>query len=334
MKKLVLLAALAAFSAQAQQARTLISGLEVPWDLTFAPDGALYFTERGGRVSRYQDGKRTTLARLEVRSGGEAGLMGLALEPDFPKTPHIYLCYSYSEGGAKNKISRFTLSGNRLGSERTLLANLPGGAIHNGCRLTFGPDGKLYATTGDAGNAALAQQRGSLGGKILRLNKDGSVPDDNPFKGSPVYSLGHRNPQGLIFVGNRLYSTEHGPGDNDEVNRIQAGKNYGWPEVGGTRSTARFTGALKSYSPTLAVSGLDALNNGDLILTSLKAGQLRRLRLEGDRVVSDRLLVNGQYGRLRDVAVGPDGKLYVATSNRDGRGTPRGQDDRILVIEP
>ena len=202
MKKLTLLAALATLStspAQAQQARTVISGLEVPWDLVFDSGGTLYFTERGGRISRYQGGKRTTLANLEVRTGGEAGLMGLALDPDFPKTPHVYVCYSYSDGSAYNKISRLTLEKNRLSDEKTLFAKLPGGAIHNGCRLTFGPDGKLYATTGEAGNTALSQQRSSLGGKILRLNKDGSVPTDNPFKGSAVYTLGHRNPQGLVY---------------------------------------------------------------------------------------------------------------------------------------
>ncbi len=215
------------------QVHAVARGLEVPWALAFAPDGRLFLTERPGRIRVIMGGRLepTPLAILPVSAAGEAGLMGLALDPAFPQNGHLYVCYTTTPGrGGRliNRVVRLTLRGTGAGDERVLVDQIPGASIHDGCRLKFGPDGKLYVTTGDAAEPRLAQQMDSLAGKILRLNADGSVPPDNPFPDSPVYSLGHRNPQGIAWDrAGRLFAAEHGPSGHDEVNRILPGRNYG-----------------------------------------------------------------------------------------------------------
>ena len=312
--------------------------LEAPWALAFGPDGRLFLTERPGRIRVIRDGRLEPqpVATLPVAPVGEGGLMGLALDPAFADTGHLYVCHTADRGGRLvNRVVRLTLRAGTAAGERVLLDDLPGAAIHDGCRVKFGPDGKLYVTTGDAANPPLAQRRDSLAGKILRLNPDGSVPADNPVPGSPLLTLGHRNPQGLAWHGSgRLLGAEHGPSGHDEINLILPGRNYGWPDVSGQGGDRRYAEPLlESERDTWAPSGI-AILGADLYVASLRGRRLLRVRLaaEGARVAQVDALLDGTHGRLRDVVVGPDGALYVATSNRDGRGSPAPEDDRILRV--
>jgi glucose/arabinose dehydrogenase len=280
--------------------------------------------------------------------------MGLALDPDFARTGHLYVCYTTQRGSGLvsralgrqriNRLSRLTLRDGRAADERVLIDDMPGAWNHDGCRVKFGPDGKLYATMGDAADPPLAQRLDSPAGKIHRLEPDGRIPPDNPFARASdavpsVWSLGHRNPQGLAWdAGGRLYASEHGPSAHDEVNLIQPGKNYGWPEVFGKVRTAseRFVDpvAESGGGDTWAPSGM-AFLGGHLYVAALRGQRLLRLTLGADGgVQAVTPMFSGTYGRLRDVVVGPDGALYVATNNRDGRGSPRAGDDRILRVVP
>ncbi|MGH7313345.1 MAG: PQQ-dependent sugar dehydrogenase, partial [Candidatus Rokuibacteriota bacterium] len=317
--------------------------LEVPWALAFAPDGRLFITERPGRIRVLGDGRLDPkpVATLPVAARGEGGLMGLALDPEFAKTGRLYVCYTMSKRGSLvNRLAVLTFREGRAGDERVLVDDIPGATVHDGCRVKFGPDGRLYVTTGDAAEPRLAQRLASLAGKILRYNADGSVPADNPFPGSPVYTLGHRNPQGLAWDGaGRLFASEHGPsgfpGGHDELNLIRPGRNYGWPEVYGRAGREGFDDpVLESGSRTWAPSGMAILGDAAYI-AALRGQRLLRVGLAADGSVTGvSSLLEGTYGRLRDVVVGPDGALYVATSNRNGRGSPAANDDRILRLVP
>ena len=331
-------------AASAPGVQVVVGGLEVPWALAFAPDGRLFVTERPGRIRVIRDGRLdpTPVATLPVAAVGEGGLMGLALDPAFAENGYLYVCYTASTEARSfgrsliNRVVRLRLRSGGVGDERVLLDALPGASIHDGCRLKFGPDGKLYVTTGDAAEPRSAQRMDSLAGKILRLNADGSVPADNPFPGSPIYSLGHRNPQGIAWHrAGQLFAAEHGPSGHDEVNRILPGRNYGWPDVTGKGGEPRFVDPLiESGTDTWAPSGI-AIKGNDLFVAGLRGRRLLRVRLSPDlKVVGVEALLPGTYGRLRDVVPGPDGALYVTTSNRDGRGSPAPDDDRILRITP
>ncbi len=328
-------------------------GLEVPWAIAFAPDGRLFVTERPGRVRVISNGKledRPVLT-VEVPGGGEGGLQGLALDPDFANNHFAYLYVSYQEGGLKNKLVRYqeiTLQAERGLPERrewlqdkVILDGIPGNNNHNGGRLAFGPDKKLYLTTGDSQEPSLAQDKGSLAGKILRLNPDGSTPADNPF-GNLVWSYGHRNPQGIAWTKEGvLYEAEHGPsGDlglccRDEVNRIEKGGNYGWPAISGDQKRDGLLSPLvqSGSTGTWAPAGLAVSPDGVLYFSALRGQNLHKVVLN-DGAPQDAELLTGQYGRLREAIVGPDGKLYVTTSNRDGRGTVREGDDQIIRLTP
>jgi glucose/arabinose dehydrogenase len=337
---LLTLAGLGAVSAArgAPRVETVLRHLEVPWALAFAPGGRLFFTERPGRLRVVTDGKLAAepVARLPVSAVGEGGLMGLALDPDFGRTQHLYVCYTAAKrGGSVNRISRLTLSEGRAADERVLLDDMPASGIHDGCRLKFGPDRKLYATMGDAGESSRAQQRDSLSGKILRINADGAVPGDNPFRGSPVWSFGHRNPQGLAWdTAGRMWESEHGSTAHDEINLIQPGRNYGWPEVRGRETRDGFVSPmLESSDDTWAPSGIAILHQ-TLYVAGLRGQRLLKIAIAGGKVGDATTLLKGEYGRLRDVVVGPDGALWVATSNRDGRGSPHADDDRMLKVVP
>ena len=328
------------------------SGLQVPWSLTFAPDGRLFFTERTGAVRVIQNGQLLPepWAVLPAARLGEGGLLGLALDPQFATNGFVYLYYTYrdSQGEAWNRLSRLVERDGKGTEETVLLDRIPASGIHNGGRVKFGPDGKLYVTTGDAADRSLAQSLDSLAGKILRLNPDGSIPLDNPFPGSPVYSYGHRNPQGLAWhpVTGKLYATEHGPSAHDEVNILEPGNNYGWPNLSGQGGAPQFRDPIiESGGSTWAPSGATFYTGGRLLpdwqgslfYAALRGSHLHRLALGGpdfSQVQESEELFDGEFGRLRDVVQGPDGLLYFSTSNRDGRGSPQSADDRILRIVP
>jgi glucose/arabinose dehydrogenase len=313
--------------------------LETPWALAFARDGRLFVAERPGRIRLGAGGRlqRKPVAVLKVVERGESGLMGLALDPRFDENGFLYVCYTADIGGGRgvNRVGRLTFRDGVAANEVVLLDRLPAAEMHDGCRLKFGPDGKLYVSIGDAGVPELAQRLESLAGKILRLNADGSVPADNPFAGSPVYSLGHRNPQGLAWDRQgRLIAAEHGPTGRDEINLIRPGANYGWPRVRGKAGDARYVDPLiESGDETWAPSGI-AIRDDDLFVAGLRSQQLLRMSLGRDLEVTRAApLLEGTYGRLRDVVVGPDGALYVTTSNRDRTTTDiDDDDDRILKV--
>jgi glucose/arabinose dehydrogenase len=341
------------------QVETVVTGLDTPWDLAWGPDGQLWVSERSGRISRVNPttGQRSTAGQVsEVAESGESGLMGIAFHPEFASQSYVYAAHSYLQGDAlRNRLVRMRWDGQALGAPEVLLANIPASSIHDGSRLAIGPDKLLYMTTGDASNGDLAQDRTILAGKVLRLTLTGQPAPGNPF-GTAVYSYGHRNPQGLVFhpTTGALYSTEHGPSDNDEVNLILPGRNYGWPtvhgacddDIGNERTFCQANNVVEpvvTWTPTIAPSGADFYVadliprwKGSLLFTSLKGTALYRLTLsaDGQRVTSKEALYSGQFGRLRDVLVAPDGSVYLATSNRDGRGSPSGDDDRILRIRP
>jgi glucose/arabinose dehydrogenase len=327
----------------------VVTNLEIPWSMAFAPDGRLFVTERPGRV-RIIDiatrGSELALTLEDVYREGEAGLLGLALDPQFAQTRFVYLYYSarLPAGGAVNRVVRYREAGSRLAERAMLLDGIPAAQIHDGGRIRFGPDGLLYITAGDAANTNLAQDLGSLAGKILRISRDGTTPRENPF-GSPVYSYGHRNPQGLDWhpATGQLWAVEHGNVGNDEVNAIDAGANYGWPRIEGSLTMAGMRAPLTFYNPAIAPSGT-SFYRGDrfprfvnnVFSGTLRGTHLLRLVPDGSapRIASQEVLLNGRFGRLRDVMPGPDGYLYIATNNRDGRGSPAGTDDRILRIVP
>lgn len=328
-------------------------GLEVPWSMALAPDGRMFVTERPGRLRVLRDGKLVTQPLFTfpgVSTQSEEGLMGLALHPKFATNHLLYVSYASKSGdGLRVRVERYRENGETLLERKVILDNIPAAKYHAGCRLRFGPDGKLYITTGDATKGKIAQDLRSLGGKILRINDDGSVPEDNPFPGSPVFSLGHRNPQGIDWdpVSGLLFSTEHGPSGfdggfgGDEVNIVERGKNYGWPEVHHDGKKEGMVSPLLQYTPAVA-PGSAAFCRGKKIpelennffFGGLRGEQLRRIVLDSrDRrkVVSQEKLFT-DLGRIRLVEMGADGSLYIGTSNRDGRGDPAQGDDRIFRV--
>jgi len=340
------------------QFETLASGLDTPWDLSWGPDAGIWVTERNGTISRINpvNGQVTRAGSIQVDETSESGLMGLAFHPDFSAQPYVYVVHSYGSGGSiQNRLVRLRFNGVSLGRPEILLDHIPGAPNHNGARLAVGPDRYLYVTTGDAENPSLAQQRSSLAGKVLRLTLDGQPAPGNPFNNA-VYSFGHRNAQGIVFnpVTQALYITEHGPDDNDEVNLVKKGGNYGWPDVrgfcdGDVWGEKRYcrnnevVEPLVVWTPTIAPSGLDYYNSelfpgwkGSLLFTTLKGSALYRLVMSsnGNRVIKQEVYFEDRFGRLRDVLVGPQGEIYLATSNRDGRARPSPGDDRILRIKP
>lgn len=330
----------------AVKVETVAENLSIPWSIDFASDGRIFFSERTGVLQVMDNGIQKQVMSLDV-GGGEGGMLGIALDPDFESNHYIYIYYTYNDLlSTKNKLVRYVESNNSLIEDKILLDGIPGAAYHDGGRIKFGPDGKLYITTGDSGDPDLSQRLDSLAGKILRINSDGSIPKDNPFPGFAVYSYGHRNPQGIDWdKSGNLVSTEHGPSGwrgvgHDEINLIQGGANYGWPDVIGDETKDAMTSPLlHSGDDTWAPSGAAFYYgeqipqwNGKYFAASLRGQSLLAIDFDSEYdVVSFEKLFLGEYGRLRDVASGPDG-LYILTSNQDGRGIPAINDDRILRI--
>lgn len=317
----------------------IAENLEIPWEIAFLPDGDLLVTERPGRLLRI-GADRKTIPVSGVAHRGEGGLLGLALHPEFEENGWIYLYMTTAaDGGLMNRIERYVLSGDALSKRRVIIDGIPGARNHDGGRIAFGPDGMLYATTGDAGNEQSAQDTGSLAGKILRVRDDGAIPADNPY-GNAVYSYGHRNAQGIAWDGEgTLWATEHGRSGvrsgYDEVNKIRKGGNYGWPAIEGSETRPGMiapethSGAQTTWAPSGA-----AYVRGQLVFAGLRGAALYVSDISGGAAEAPVAHLQGEYGRLRAAALGPDGMLYVLTNNRDGRGVPEAGDDRIVKIDP
>ncbi len=353
-------------SAQAQKSgqpavtfrvETVVTNLEVPWSMVWAPDGRMFFTERPGRVRVYEKGQLVAAPLLtisDVEESGESGLMSMALHPDFASNRWIYLAYTFSAGGQRVRVVRYRETANGLTERTVIIDDIPAARFHAGCRIRFGPDLKLYITTGDATDRSLAQRLDSLAGKTLRVNDDGTIPSDNPFVGQgnargEIWSIGQRNAQGLDWQPgtNLMFQTEHGPSGfdgpegGDEVNIVEKGKNYGWPVVHHEQARPGMESPLLLYTPACAPASAAFYRGSqfpqfkeNFFFGCLRGVRLIRVVLEGRRVVSQEDLLSGTYGRIRDVAEGPDGSLYFSTSNRDSRGRPASNDDRIMRLVP
>jgi len=322
---------------------TVTMELTVPWGVGFDPDGYLYVAERPGRIQRVTpDGdERELVADFTDRIAhrGEGGLLGLAFHPDDAGLAYTYGTYRDDEG-LVNRVVRHRVA-DGFAPDGVVVDGIPGGTVHDGGRIAFGPEGYLHVTTGDAGSGERAQDRESLAGKVLRVTPDGDAHPDNPDEGDPrVFTYGHRNPQGLAFRDGTLFSSEHGPNHDDEINVLRAGRNYGWPAVMGPSDDESYADPVTSYTPTIAPGSAAAYDGpiedwrGDLFVGALAGRHLRRVRIEDGSVVEQERLLDEEYGRLRTAFVGPDDHLYVTTSNQDGRGTPAPQDDRVLRIQP
>ena len=341
--------------------RDVVGDLRTVWEVLWGPDNHLWITERFGRISRInpENGDITPLITIDdVFEGGERGLMGMDLHPDFENNPYVYVVYTYRSGNSDTKIriSRYKYTGTSLIEPLTLLDNIRGASIHSGARIKIDEDLKLWFTIGDAGNSTSAQSLDNVNGKICRMNLDGTIPDDNPFPGSMIWSYGHRNQQGLIFANDKIYTSEHGAATDDEINLIEKGRNFGWSQVEGfcDKLTEKVfceknnvAEPILSLYPdyTLAIAGIDYYNHdlipewkNSILITALKAALIVVAKLDesGEKVIEIKEMFNNQFGRLRDVCVAPDGRVFIATSNQDGRASSKFRDsmDKIIEIKP
>ena len=320
---------------------TVVDNLKIPWELVFAPDGRIFFTERDGKLWVIEDESLELVATFPTSNTLEGGLLGLALDPEFEKNNFLYLYQTYFGFELHhNKVVRYTVSNNQLTDEQILIDKIPGALWHDGGRIKFGPDEKIYITTGDATNANLSQKIDSLAGKILRINADGTIPVDNPFESSPVFSYGHRNPQGIDWTENGiLVSSEHGPSGekgyaHDEINVIEPGRNYGWPVIVGDSNNPEYTNPiLHSGDVTWAPSGLLYYDSdkipewkGKFLVAALKGQHVMvlDLDLENNMINSVEKIFQDEYGRIRGLVQSPDGDVFVLTSN--------GDNDKILRV--
>ncbi|WP_152189785.1 PQQ-dependent sugar dehydrogenase [Georgenia satyanarayanai] len=312
----------------------LATGLDVPWGLAFLPDGTALVTERdSARVLGLVPGEEPReLATVPgVAAENEAGLLGIAVSPDFADNGHVFV---YLTSGTDNRVLRMVHDGAELRPDVVVLEGIPRETYHSGGRIAFGPDGYLYVATGDAAVPSTSQDPGSLGGKILRVDEDGEPAPGNPDPGSPVWSLGHRNVQGLGWDGEgRMYASEFGQDTWDELNLIEAGTNYGWPEVEGTAGTSDFADPLVTWRPADASPSGLAVTEDAVYVAALRGQSLWRVPLEADGGTGEpQRLLEGEYGRLRTVTVAPDGRLCIVTSNTF-RGDPGADDDRVVAVD-
>lgn len=359
MKKAVLLLSIfisitSSLSAQ-MTTRVVADNLFIPWEMVYAPDSNIWFTQKNGYICRLKPSTGfidTIYHEPQTKIIKEGGMLGMVLHPNFPTDPYVYVAYNYDNSGTyTERIIRLTYSGNTLGNPLILLDNISGAQYHNGCRLTIA-NNHLYITTGDATTQSISQDITKINGKVLRINLDGTIPSDNPFAGSPVWSWGHRNAQGLIFANGMLYSSEHGPQTDDEFNIIQKGRNFGWPNVAGLCNTSseitfcndsNVVEPLKAWTPTIAVSSIAWYNHpmfpglkGSVLMTTLKDRQLYELELNSsfDQITNTKLISQISGDRLRAICVDPDGRIYISTSNSKSSGDSALTDKIIEIYDP
>lgn len=367
MKKIILLSILASslFSPSCHsqinlgttivQNTVIASNLNVPWDMAYGPDGWIWFTELGGNIKKLNpdtyEVKQVFFINDVVLFGFSVGLHSIVLHPDFNTNHYLYVHYTYSTTTSKIVRYEYDVANNTLLNPTIILGAIPAGVSHNGSRMVI-LDDKLFICLGDTyNNSPTAQNLNTINGKVLRMNLDGSVPSDNPIPESYIWTLGHRNPQGLCYGNGRLYSSEHGTGANDEINIIEQNRNYGWPTVEGVcNTTAEITFCtannvkepIWSWSPSIAPCGIDLYQNtaipewnNSLLLAVLKDKKLIQLKLsaDGSQIVQQNTYLTNVYGRLRDVIAIPDGRIFVCTSNRDYAGSPIAADDRIIELK-
>ncbi|ADQ15664.1 PQQ-dependent sugar dehydrogenase [Halanaerobium hydrogeniformans] len=329
-----------------------VENLNIPWELVFLSEERALVSERDGKIRLIKSGELQSEPYLEINltAIGEGGLMGMAVHPDYPDENYLYVMYTYrgADDNVLNRVSRFETKAETATNEEILIDEIPGGRNHNGGRIAFGPDEMLYITTGDSWNREIAQDLNILGGKILRLTAEGNIPDDNPFENSPVYSLGHRNPQGLSWhpETKELFISDHGPSgeDNlqakDRIKQVNAGDNFGWPEKIGYFEDCEFANPLIMWEDAVPPSGM-TFYNGDLYVATLRSQALVRIVLNNKKNYEVETIERwfkekdgpSTFGRLRTAVKGPDGFLYLLTSNRDGRGNPIAEDDRIIRLK-
>ena len=312
-------------------ASTVATGIEVPWGLAFLPDQSALVSERdSSKIKRIAGGQVTEVGEVDdVDPSSEGGLLGLAVDPQYPSRPYIYAYYS---AGGDNRIARLTYRDNRLSDQQVILDGIPEASVHNGGRLRFGPDGYLYAGTGDGADRPNSQDDGSLGGKVLRITTDGKAAPGNPG-GRLWYSKGHRNVQGLAFGGNQLYAAEFGQNTWDELNTITSGANYGWPAAEGIEGLDGMTDPIAQWRTSDASPSGIAFAQGHVFMASLRGERLWAIPVAGGKRTGEpQAFFTNEFGRLRTVEAAPDGSLWLTTSNTDGRADTRDGDDRILRV--
>lgn len=336
--------------------RVVKDNLFIPWELVAAPDNHIWFTQKNGYICRVEpvSGNTDTLyheTNTSIQS--EGGMLGMAMHPSFPTSPYVYVAYNYNSGGYQERVVRYTYDNvnNVLTSPLTLLDNIDASNIHNGCRLTIVGD-KLFISTGDAATASIAQNATAINGKILRINLDGTIPSDNPFPGNPVWSWGHRNAQGMVYAHGKLILSEHGDTQDDEINIVEKGRNYGWPNVKGYCNTpgeitfcndSNVVEPIMAWTPTLAVCGITYYDHAmfpqfanSLLMTTLKDQKLYKLTLNGtyDDITDSAVISGVSFGRLRAICTAPNGKIYISTSTSNASGSGAKTDRIIEIYDP
>lgn len=321
---------------------TVATKLNIPWEIGFLPNGEMLVTERPGNLVRISKSGKKIIPVKNVAQKGDGGLLGMVVHPDFAENNRIYLYITSAAANPVNRVISYKLVDDKLSDPIVIVDNIPGATVHNGGRMALGSDNYLYITTGDADQKDNAQNLGSLSGKILRVDPNGNIPEDNPFKGSPVYSYGHRNPEGITWTDSGvLWATEHGrslpQSGFDEVNMIFKSSNYGWPVIEGDKTRADMKNPVLHSGPSITwAPGSAQYYKGSIFFGALKGRGLYEAVLNKEENKVERMIVHfkGEFGRIRTVHLGPDGNFYITTSNRDGLGKPMEGDDKIFKVNP